>query len=207
MSTRVGAVALAGVAALAAALGAGPATAAAATTWTVRPGGAITAHSGNLKLTDTATGTILTCSSTVSGTLKPGSGLSGAGIGSITAAAFHCPTSIGLFLLTPAGLPWHLNLASYNSRTGVSRGTIGHLQLTLTGPGCRAVVNGTSGTTANGVVAITYGNATSTLKILPAWGNLHWYHVHGCAGLVASGDPAALSGSYTVSPTQTITSP
>lgn len=56
------------------------------------------------------------------------------------------------------------------------------------------------------MVAITYGNATGALKILRAGGNLHWYHVHGCAGLVASGDPAALSGSYTVSPTQTITS-
>ena len=38
-------------------------------------------------------------------------------------------------------------------------------------------------------------------------GNLHWYHVHGCAGIIRNGDAATLSASYTISPQQVITSP
>src|SRR5262250_2750794 len=67
----------------------GVTTVLAATTWTVRPGGPVSMKSGRftLTLTDTATGAALTCPPpfTLSGTLKSGSGLSGARIGSITA--------------------------------------------------------------------------------------------------------------------------
>jgi len=45
------------------------------------------------------------------------------------------------------------------------------------------------------------------LTIHTAGGNLHWYHVSGCAGLLDDGDPATLSAAYTVSPKQEITSP
>jgi len=77
----------------------------------------------------------------------------------------------------------------------------------LTGPGCSAVVNGTSGTTADGVVAVSYANTPGRLTIHTAGGNLHWYHVSGCAGLLGDGDPATLSAAYAVSPKQEITSP
>jgi hypothetical protein len=105
------------------------------------------------------------------------------------------------------GQPWHLNLTSYGSGTGVSRGTISHLKFVLTGPSCSATINGTSGTTADGVVAVGYANRTGKLTVHAAGGNLHWYHLSGCAGLVGDGDPATLSAAYTVSPRQTITSP
>jgi len=36
---------------------------------------------------------------------------------------------------------------------------------------------------------------------------LHVYNVNGCAGLINSGDATTFSGSYTISPKQTITSP
>jgi hypothetical protein len=109
--------------------------------------------------------------------------------------------------LTTRGLPWHLNLVSYDAGTGVSRGTISHVQLVLTAPGCSAVVNGTSGTAADGVVAVTYTNQTGRLRIRPAGGNLHWYQVSGCFGLINNGDLATLSASYGLSPPQMITSP
>ena len=141
------------------------------------------------------------------GTLKGGSGLPGRGLGSITTAVFHCAGPTGWPTLTSRGLPWHLNLVSYNARTGVSRGTISHLMLALTGPACSALVNGTSGTTSDGVVAVKYSKATGKLKVLPAGGNLHWYHVSGCAHLVGNDDPATLSAAYAISPPQTITSP
>src|SRR5215472_18263955 len=78
---------LAGVAILAASPGA--ASAAAATTWTVNPGGKITAMSGKIILTDTPTGVMVSCgSSRMSGPLKSGSGLPGTGIGSLATSVY-----------------------------------------------------------------------------------------------------------------------
>jgi len=202
------AVVLAGAAILALGPAAGPPAAAAAKTWTVSPGGAIKANASKTTLADTTTGSILNCtSSKMSGTLKKGSGLPGTGIGSIATATYDCAVPIGNIRLTARGLPWHLNLTSYDARTDVSRGTISHLQLALSLPACSAAINGTSGPVSNGVVAVSYANATGKLRVLPAGGSLHWYHVTGCAGLVGNGDPAQLSATYAISPPQTITSP
>ena len=209
MRTRLAVVALTGAAVLTIGPGAAPSSAATAVTWTVRPGVAITAKAGANRLTDTTANVFLGCkSASMSGALKAGSGLPGAGIGSITAAAYDCSMPIGpQFRLTPRGLPWHLNLASYDAGTGVSRGTISHLQLFLTGPSCTAAVNGTSSTTSDGVVRISYANQTGRLTIHPAQGTLHWYHISGCGGLFANGDSATLSAAYALSPPQVITSP
>lgn len=208
MRTGMSAVALAGAAVLATGPGAASPAAASTQTWTVRPGGAITATAGKTTLTDTSTGNTLSCTASgMSGTVKSGRGLSGTGIGSITAADYTCPTPVFSFRLTPRGLPWHLNLTSYNPRTGVIRGTISHLQLTFAAPDCSAVINGTSSTAPDGVVAVAYTGKTSKLTMLRARGDLHWYHIHGCARLVSNGDPAALSAAYAISPPQTITSP
>jgi len=198
---------LAGAAVLVASLGTGPHAAAAAQTWTVSPGGAITATADKGTLADTTTGSTLNCSSNMSGKLKEGGGLPGTGIGSITTAGFTCGTPLPWPHLTSLGLPWHLSLTSYNAGTGVSHGRISHLQLALSGPACTAAINGTSSATSDGVVAVTYANATGKLKVLPTGGTLHWYHVHGCAGLVGNGDPAQLSATYAASPPQAITSP
>jgi len=213
MRTRIGGLALAGAAALAGvaalAMGPGSASSATATTWTVRPGGAITATAGKTTLKDTTTGLEMVCNSArMSGTLNGGVGLQGTGIGSLATATFHCPSPIvPPFRLTARGLPWHLNMVSYNTSASVGRGTISHLELMLTGPSCSAVVNGTGGTTADGVVAVSYTNTTGKLTIHTAGGNLHWFHVNGCAGLVGDGDPATLSAAYAVSAHQEITSP
>ena len=167
---------------------------------------------GKVTLTDTRTGTSAPCqSSSMSGTLKSGSGLPGAGIGAIAAASFFCSSVIGPIRITPHGLPWQLNLSSFDIGTGVSRGTVSHVRLTFSlsgvSPACSAVINGTSGTAADGIVAITYSDQGAKLKVLRAGGNLHWYHVQHCVGLIDNGDPAALSGVYSISPAQTITSP
>ena len=91
MRTRVGAAALAGAMLLAMGLEASSPAAATAKTWTVRPGGAVAGKGGKTTLTDTKLHSTLTCiSATLTGTLKPGSRLPGAGIGAITAAAFSC---------------------------------------------------------------------------------------------------------------------
>jgi hypothetical protein len=195
-------------AATAAVIGLSAAPAFAATTWTVSPGGAITAKSGKTVLTDTTTGNALTCkSSSTSATLKSGSGLAGAGLGSITAVTFKtCTGPLGLtFTVTTNGLPWKLNAKSYNSSTGVTTGTITGIDATLSGPSCSATVDGTAAGADNGMVKATYTNSTGKLKILTTGGNLHIYNVSGCAGLIATGDATTFSATYTVSPKQTIT--
>jgi len=213
MSNRYARVLVAGGAAvLVAALG-GPAALAAATanTWTVRPGGTITATAGSLTLTDTRSGVSDTCaSSTMSGPLKAGSGLPGSGIGSVSKAGYRCCGHICSPDLAIHGLPWHLNLVSYDAATGVSRGTISHLKIAFVSYpdiSCHAVVNGTSGSTPDGVVTVTYANQTGQLKILTHGGTLHWYHVSDCTGLIHNGDSATLGATFTVSPKQDITSP
>lgn len=191
----------------------GVTTVLAAATWTVRPGGPVSVSlpSGRTAdLRDTSTGAVLSCTSAqLSGTLKHGGGLPGTGIGSVTSGSFtNCNGPIWLpFTLTATGLPWHVNLTAYNATTGVATGNLSHVQFKLTGPSCSAVIDGTSGTASDGIVRFTYTGSTATLTVLSNRGNLHFYRLHGCAGLFAAGDPAIISGKLSVGPKQTITSP
>jgi hypothetical protein len=190
----------------------GVTTVLAATTWTVRPGGPVSLKSGRFMLKDTRSGVSLTClSSTLGGTLKSGSGLSGSTIGSMAAVTFTgCSVPLGPgFTLRARDLPWHLNFSSYDATTGVVTGSISHFQMTLSFAGgiCTAAIDGTSGTASNGNVKVTYTNSTAKLKALTTGGNLHFYNVKGCFGEIATNDPAAIAATYTVSPRQTITSP
>jgi len=167
--------------------------------------------SGRFTLTDTATGAALTCPppSTLSGTLKSGSGLSAAGIGSITAVhSIFCPTPLGpSYTLRARDLPWRLNMLSYDATTGMATGSLSHLQFAFSGTACTAVIDGTSGAASDGTVKVRYTNSTGRLRTRTTGGNLHFYHVRGCAGLINTGDPATISAIYTMSPVQAITSP
>ncbi|HEY2576515.1 MAG TPA: hypothetical protein VGI74_09425 [Streptosporangiaceae bacterium] len=197
-------------AALTVGLGATSSGAATARTWTVKPGGAIGGSASNPTLKDQNTGTVLTCKTfKASGTAKSGSGLSGTGIAKISKVSFNtCTGPLGLsFTVTPAHLPWSLDALSYTASTGVTKGKITGAHATLKGSGCSAVVDGTSATADNGSVSGTYTNSKHQLKTLTTGGNLHIYHVSGCFGLIANGDTATLSGTATISPAQTITSP
>jgi len=187
-------------------LAAAPALAVTAT-WTVKPGGSITAKAGTTTLKDKNTGSTLSCtSSSGKGTAKSGSGLSGAGIASITALSFStCKGPLGLtFTVKTTGFPWKLNAASFSS--GVTTGTITGIHATLTGPSCSAKVGGATASAA-GTVAATYTNSTGKLATKTTGGNLHVWNVSGCANLIHSGDATTFSGSYAISPKQTITSP
>jgi len=205
----VSAVALAGTVLLATVPGA--AASATTRTWTVSPGGAITAMAGKTTLTDTPTGAMSSCqSSRMSGTLKQGSGLPGAGIGSLATAVYSlCQAGPFQGKVTARGLPWQLNLTFYNRSTGVARGTISHFQINFA-PSfiqCTAAVKATRSTTPDGVAPVSYASKTGTLKILTTGGDLHFYHVRKCAGIINNGDAATLSASYAISPRQVITSP
>ncbi len=206
-SVLVTGAALAGVLALTASSALAASSTGAAVTWTVKPGGAITAKAGVTTLKDTKTGSTLTCkTSSGKGTVKSGSGLSGTGIGSITALSFStCTGPLSLvFTVKTTHFPWHLNAVSFSS--GVTTGTITGIHATLSGPSCSAVVDGTGATANNGRVTAKYSNGTGKLTTTGA-GNLHIYKVSGCAGLINSGDGSSFKGSYAITPKQTITSP
>src|SRR5262245_46169215 len=107
-SALVMSAALAGVLALPASPALAATNIGVAATWTVKPGGAITAKAGVTTLKDTKTGSTLSCkTSSGKGTVKSGSGLSGTGIGSITALSFStCTGPLGLtFTVKTAHFP------------------------------------------------------------------------------------------------------
>jgi len=209
MSNRYTRILAAGAAAVLAATVGVPA-ALAAGTWTVQPGGGVQATSGLVNIRDTMTGTLLTCvRSAASGTVKSGSGLPGSQAGSLSVVRFPiCNAGPVPMTVQAGGLPWHVNLSSYNAATGVARGTIGHVRLTTSGSGCTTVIDGTSATADDGRVVFRYTDSTGQLKLLTTSSNLHYYDVSkGCLGIVNDRDPATLSATYTVTPKQSITSP
>jgi hypothetical protein len=150
-----------------------------------------------------------------SGTLKSGGGLPGAGAGSISAFGFNmCTSPLGLvrargiglvFILQATHLPWHVNLSSESG--GVVMGTISHIHIHGMTSGCDWVMDGTSATAGDGVIGFSYTNSTGKLALLSTGGNLHAYHVRGCAGIFNNGDPFTIRATFSVSPPQTITTP
>lgn len=205
------------IAALAAAAGLlAPSASATTKTWTITKGGAVKAASKNFMFTDVTANRSLPCkSATAKARLRSGRHLPGVNAGVVTAAtASGCsvPGFPGVTVtISPGHLPWHLNLVSYNAKTGVTTGTLTGLHINFAVPliACTAVVDGTGKNPANnGMVKVTYTNKTGRLAILKTGGNLHLYHVaKGCAGVVKNGDSIAVAGTYTVTPKQKITSP
>jgi hypothetical protein len=205
--SRSGRILLAGLAAgLALGLTASPALAAA--TWTIKPGGGVTFGLVSATIKDPRTGNLIRCpGGSLTGTLKSGSGLDGTHAGNITRAAINPCFGPGPlnWTVTPLGLPWHLDLISYDASTGLVHGTISHLEIRAKGTACRFVIDGTRGGASDGIVKSTYSDRTH--QVTTSRGNLHFFNVTGCAGVFASGDPASLSASFTLTPAQSVTSP
>jgi hypothetical protein len=180
-----------------------------AITFSISPGGAITAKAGKTTLKDVNTSQVLSCtSSSSSGTLKSGHGISGTNLGSITKLSFSGCTGPGglTFTVTNSGFPWTLHGTAFNATSGVTTGNITGIKSHLSGPGCSADVRGATAT-STGKVKVTYTNGTHKLKVLAGGGTLHVFNVSGCFGLINNGDATQFTGTYTVTPAQTITSP
>jgi hypothetical protein len=188
-------------AAVVAAIGLSSTPAFAAPTFTVSPGGAATASTTSVTLKDGSVS--LTCSkSTGSATLKSGSGLSGIGIGSISALAFSgCTGPLGAVTVTVNSLPYSLNLLSYTAPT--SFGYVGGVNVKVSMTGCSFTVTGSAPGNYNNTAKTLNFTATGT-GVSPA---LVVSGVSGCLGLVKNGDVPTYVASYAVTPAQTITSP
>lgn len=211
MRKRLGTIlAASGAIALTIGLGSASVSASAATTWTVKPGGAFSGTSTLIYLMDTNTGLAIACtSSEVSGTLKNGSGLTNP-LATLSNATFsNCTGPAGMTFKVPtSAFPWDLNGTSYSS--GTMKGTITGIHAVLEGINiaCTATIDGTSATANNGNVVINHNNsAPAKLRVLQGGDNLHAYKVSNCLGELNSGDPMALSGTYTLTKGQTISSP
>jgi hypothetical protein len=176
--------------------------------WGSNPGGSTTGSARQMQLTDTTTGKAVSCTSAADSTFKAGAGLPGTDIASVKKLSFaKCTGPLGLTMkLTGGDLPYALNAVSYNPDVGVTAGTITGVHLALSGPGCTAVADGKSGTAGDGRIAISYSNSLGALTAVAAGSTLHFWDVKGCAGLFTSGDAATLTGTYTLSPPQTLTS-
>lgn len=188
-------------------VGAASSLAVTATTWTVKPGGDSSGSTKYFVMRDTKTGGGFACSSSsLSVRFKSGSGLSGSDLGLVTSiSATNCNFPAG-YGFTFSHLPYVFSATSYSS--GTTTGKITGIHAKGTGTGCEFVMDGTSASADNGYVVVTYSNSSGKLKV-NVGGNLHFYDVSGCYGLLGSGDRTNPedTGPYGLSPKQTITSP
>ncbi len=189
-------------------LAAAPALAA---TWTVKPGGAVTGTAGKTVVTDATKGLSVNCTSSVAkGTLKHGSGLAGAGIGTITSFAFKGCNASGISVSVTITGKMPLNATAYNATTKVASMTVTkiHGTISVSAINCSATIDGTGAAAHNGMVKATFTNGTNTLKVSAKGGNLHVYNPSsGCNGAVSNKDAVNFTGGYKLTPKQIIKSP
>lgn len=206
MHARLAAICLTGTAVLALIASAASSSATpATTTWTVTPGGVTTGTTSAFTLTDAGTGGSVSCPDDI--VWNPHHHGPNP-YGSVTQLSLGSCTGAGQALTVTAGaLPWEVNGTSYNPARGETSGNITGIHATVSGTACQATVDGTTAGADNGQVTYIYTNSTDQMTILTSGGNLHVYNVSGCGGLFRSGDTVTFSARYTMSPTQTITSP
>ena len=187
-------------------MAAAPAFATAAT-WTVKPGGATTGKAGTTTVTDVTAGQSVTCtSSATKGTFKPGSGLSGTGIGTVTSLTVSGCSVLGMSISVTITGQMPVNAVSFNSAKKTVGMTLTKIHGSLSASGCSATIDGTGATAHNGKVKATYTDGTGKLKVPAVGGNLHLYNVN-CFGAINNGDSVNFTTTYTLTPRQTITSP
>jgi hypothetical protein len=164
-----------------------------AATWTITPVGPFTAASTTtLVLTDTTTGTQLTC---VSGTARGNTGVLGNRLAQITGTTWNTCSGPGGITFTVSHVgTWNLNGSTFVDP--VTTGTITNVVARLSGPLCSATVSGG--------VAATYTNGTGVLQVLTSNSTLRISNVIGCFGLINSGDGATFSGRYQANPIFTV---
>jgi hypothetical protein len=196
-------------------LSAVPSIATTAQTWTVKPGGKFSAaNTGLVTIRDVTTGTEMTCTpSSLAGQLRSGSGLSGVKIASITKFSFSgCvgPAGIMFTVTTTASKthPWKLNAKSYDTADGETTAALTGIAGGVSGFGCMMTFAGTKAASP-GMVKVRYTNNTHKLQIETSGSTLHFYNAGaGCQQFFwNTGDHMTISGTFTVTPPQTITSP
>ncbi|MEU2436672.1 hypothetical protein ACFY9A_25060 [Streptomyces rubradiris] len=186
---------VAGAAAAAFGLTAGPASAAPSTNWTVTPTGSYTAtNSGNIVLTATIP---MTCTTSgASGTMSNATG-NPATVATISAITFGTSASPCTSVLgnvsTVAVAPWTVVAQDYNATTGVTTGYVGNVKANVTAGACKFTVTGkASGTYTNssGVLAVNSVAGDLVVSSNPAPVN--------CGTVVTTSTKPTFKGNYVI---------
>jgi hypothetical protein len=187
-------------------MAAAPAFATAAT-WTSKPGGATTGKAGKTIVTDVTAGQSVTCtSSNTKGSFKKGTGLSGAGIGTVTSLTLSGCSVLGMSISVTITGTMPVNALSYNKTKKTVSMSITKIHGSLSASGCSATIDGTGASAHNGSVKATYMDVGGKLKVLSTGSTLHLYNVN-CFGVINNGDSVNFTTTYALTPKQVITSP
>jgi hypothetical protein len=187
-------------------MAAAPAFATAAT-WTSKPGGATTGKAGKTIVTDVTAGQSVTCtSSNTKGSFRKGTGLSGAGIGTVTSLTLSGCSVLGMSISVTITGTMPVNALSYNKTKKTVSMSITKIHGSLSASGCSATIDGTGASAHNGSVKATYMDVGGKLKVLSTGSTLHLYNVN-CFGVINNGDSVNFTTTYALTPKQVITSP
>ncbi|QKW08142.1 hypothetical protein HUT18_18940 [Streptomyces sp. NA04227] len=166
-------------------------------TWTVAPGGAVTAHADNPSVV-TDSGEFKCTSADGTGSVKSGSGLSGTGIGQINSLSFAGCSAMGINItITTSGLPYGINITGESpDNPDHVLGEIANVKAHVSGFGCSADFTGT-----------VHGYFDNTQSALIADGTSRDLTASNasCLGIINNGDTVALKAVVKMSPGQTIT--
>ncbi|MFI0724269.1 hypothetical protein [Streptomyces sp. NPDC021224] len=168
--------------------------------------GAFSASTSNAVLTDSVTGVKMPCYFSTSPeytgqTLTNGTYTSSPPLpraATITSASLMCAFSY-TFSGTPQALPWSLNLTGPTTAGGWTPASVSGFRVSLSGlpAPCSLTLAGTSATT--GATVGGYFTNPGGLK-LNGSGDLHIWNTSNCGTWFSSGDAAALTGDFTVTP-------
>ncbi|QKW38624.1 hypothetical protein HUT06_35220 [Actinomadura sp. NAK00032] len=185
------------------------AAAAPADTWTVTPGGALTA-TAPLRISNVTRGWNIDCgSATFTGAAKTGSGLSGSQLVEFDSVSFDgCsgPDGVQYTVTMTSEVQLDMTAASYDPATGKTSGDLFGFQLNLVGTNrCQADIADPAGDL--GKADATFTNNGSVLAL--GGGNMGVTFVNfACpGGFIAIGDQVVVTTQLSVSPSQIITSP
>ncbi|MEV5572507.1 hypothetical protein AB0L06_20885 [Spirillospora sp. NPDC052269] len=189
--------------------------AAVAGTWTVLPGGPVTAvNYGKITATDIATGGTVNCTnSSASATSMSGSGLSPDNLVSINSIKFDSPANRFGWCVAPGdiawevtaqNLPWKLSAVAANS-DGASGRVTGVVLSNVGDDGCHTTFGAPGG--GPGQIDVTYVNATHRVQVTGTNLVVQSIDMNCDQTLINVGDALKITGSFVISPSMTVTSP
>lgn len=162
---------------------------AAAPTWSVSLSEE-TEAGAKIIVTDRTTGTKIKCTAQFNYSLNQAMGLPGGKIATASLMFFSCTLPGGApVTLTSNNSTLPIAALSFNPRRnlGVTTGAFTGLDISLSGSGCSAVLDGSAAGANDGTVPYRYYN-NPNLIVTGVPGDLHSYDVSGCSGLVSTGD-------------------
>lgn len=178
-------------------------------TWTVAPGGALTA-SAPLRIGNATRGWNIDCGdSTFTGAAKTGSGNAGDQLVEFDDAAFgNCsgPGGVQYTVTMTSGVQLDMTATSYDAATGRTSGTLFGFQINLVGTnGCQIDIADPAGDL--GMADVTFANTGSTLELGGGDMGVTFLNYACPSGFTAIGDQVVVTAQLSVSPAQLMTNP